>query len=218
MKKLSLSPLESFPYFTTAAVKQLAGDETCASGTLQTALYRWMKSGQIIALKKGVYMARRFYENHRADSRFALMVSAILNPQAYVSLEYILQQNGVLTEVTYPVSAVTPKQTRVIENKLGTFTYRKLKTDLYTGFTISDYLGISIAQASAAKALFDLLYLRPGVTRLISTSTSLAEALRLNLEDYPEKDRAEFAAFVEVSKSRKMDRVYKNLRKTIWRP
>jgi hypothetical protein len=119
--------------------------------------------------------------------------------------------------MTYPVSAVTLKQTRVFENKPGTFTYRNIKADLYLGFTITDYLGIPINQATVAKALFDFLYLRPwkGSRRL--ASYDLAEDLRLNLEDFLEEDKDEFATFVGMSKSRKMDQILKNLRKTVWR-
>jgi len=217
MKSENLSSLESFPYFTIEAVKQLLGDESVAAGTIQTALYRWMKAGQIIQLKKGVYMSRRFFEQHRADADFAPMVSAILIPQSYLSLEFILQRNAILTEMTYPVTAVTLKQTRVFENKLGTFTYRNIKSDLYQGFLFSEYMGIPIAQATVAKALFDFLYLRPwkGSKRL--AGYDLAEDLRLNLEDFSDSDQVEFSTFVEISNSKKMDQILKNLRKTVWR-
>ena len=217
MKSKNLSSLESFPYFTIEAVKQLLGDESVAAGTIQTALYRWMKAGQIIQLKKGVYMTRRFFEQHRADADFAPMVSTILIPQSYLSLEYILQRNALLTEITYPVTAVTLKQTRVFENKLGTFTYRNIKADVYQGFIFSEYMGIPTAQATVAKALFDFLYLRPwkGSQRL--AGYDLVEDLRLNLEDFSENDQVEFSTFVEISKSKKMDQILKNLRKTVWR-
>ena len=145
------------------------------------------------------------------------MVSAILIPQSYLSLEYILQRYGILTEITYPISSVTLKQTRVFENKLGTFTYRNIKADLYQGFTISDYLGIPFSQATVTKALFDFLYFRSWEGKGRSANIDLAEELRLNLEDFSEKDQIEFAIFVETSKSRKMDRILKILRKTVWR-
>ena len=217
MRSTILSSLDSFPYFTIEAVKQLLGDESVAAGTIQTALYRWMKIGQIIQLKKGTYMTRRFFELHRIDADFGPMVSAILIPQSYLSLEYILQRNAILTEMTYPVSAITLKQTRVFENKLGTFTYRNIKVDLYQGFTFSEYLGIPFAQATVAKALFDFLYLRPWKIGRRLVGYDLSEDLRLNLEDFSENDKVEFASFVEISKSKKMDKILKNLRKTIWR-
>lgn len=218
MKITVLSPFDTIPYFTIEAVKQLLANETTAAGTAQTEVYRWMKSGQIIRLKRGVYMTRRFYEVHRADAEFAPMVSAILIPQSYLSLEYVLQQNAILTEMTYPVSAVTLKQPRVFENPIGTFTYRNIKENLYSGYTISEYMGIPIARATPAKALFDMLYLRPWNNRGRLKNYDLTEALRLNLEDFSENDRAEFAVFVEASKSKKMDQILENLRKTVWQP
>lgn len=217
MKTSILSALNSLPYFTIEAVKQLLGGETTAIGSIRTALYRWMIAGQIIQLKNGVYMTRRFYENHRADADFAPMVSAILIPQSYLSLEYVLQLNAILTDITYPVSAITIKQTRVFENQLGTFSYRHIKEELYQGFTITETMGIPIARATVAKALFDSLYLRHWKNRGRLANYNLAEDLRLNLEEFSENDRVEFAAFVEMSKSRKMDQILKNLRKTVWR-
>jgi len=78
-------------------------------------------------------------------------------------------------------------------------------------------MGIPIAQATMAKALFDFLYLRPwkGSRRL--TGYNLAEDLRLNLEDFSESNQVEFETFVEISNSKKMDQILKNLRKTVWR-
>jgi hypothetical protein len=133
-------------------------------------------------------------------------------------LEYVLQRYGILTETTYPISAITLKQTRIIENKLGIFTYRNIKEALYKGFSITDYAGVPFSQATAAKALFDTLYLRPWKGKGRSSHYDLAEDLRLNLEDFPEKERLDFSEFVEGSKSPKMDQILKNLRKTVWRP
>jgi len=162
-------------------------------------------------------MTRRFFELHRAEADFAPAVSVILIPQSYLSMEYILQRNAILTEVTYPITAITLKQTRVFENKVGTFTYRHIKEDLYKGFTITDYMGIPFAEANVAKALFDSLYLRPWNSKGHSVSYDLAEELRLNLADFSIIDQEKFFEFVEMSKSRKMDQVLKNLRKTVWR-
>ena len=61
MKTEILSSLDPLPYFTIEVVKQLRGNESIAAGTVQTELYRWMKAGQIIQLKKGFYMTRRFF-------------------------------------------------------------------------------------------------------------------------------------------------------------
>jgi hypothetical protein len=88
MKIRLLTPFESLPYFTIEGFRQAAGMDDPAQARLL--LHRWSAAGHILPLKKGVYMTRRFYERHRADPAFTAAVSAILLPQSYVSLEFIL--------------------------------------------------------------------------------------------------------------------------------
>jgi predicted transcriptional regulator of viral defense system len=216
MKTQILESLDRMPYFTIEAVKQLLEETSPDDGSIRTTIYRWAKAGHIIRLKKGVYMTRRFFEAHRSDEEFASMVSAILIPQSYLSLEYILQRNNILTDITYPITAVTLKQTRVFENKLGTFSHRNIKPSLYHGFTHSEYAGIPIAKATLAKALFDYLYLRKLPIYSANEGDNLAEKLRLNLDDLAAEDQLAFAGFVEHSQSEKMERVLKNLKETVW--
>ncbi len=211
-----LTPFEGILYFTIEGFRQAAGMED--PHQVRMFLYRWSSAGRVIALKKGVYMAEGFYDRHSGDAAFVGAVSAILLPQSYLSLEYILQRHGVLTDVTYPVTAITTKNTRRIENKLGTFWYRSIRPDLYTGFTISEYHGIRYGQASLAKALFDYLYLKKIPLAFHSWNASLAEELRLNVEDLSEADREEFGRHVETSRVRKMQLILDNLRSTVWRP
>jgi hypothetical protein len=162
-------------------------------------------------------MPQRFYELHRREIDFSLAVSAIMLPQSYVSLEFILQRHAILTEVTYPVSAITLKNTLVIENKLGSFTYRHIKPGLYRGFSISECVGVRFAQASPAKALFDYLYLRPSSRLKRSAAYNLAEELRLNLDRFSPADQDEFTSYVETSQVKKMENILKNLRRSVWR-
>ncbi len=161
-------------------------------------------------------MTRRFYEQHRSDAEFSAAISAILIPQSYISLEFVLQRHAILSEITYPVTAVTIKQTRIIENSLGTFSYRNIKETLYAGFEILDYMGIPYSQAILSKALFDYLYLRPLPRPWLPSGFNLAEELRLNINDMSEQDQTKFSEFVEISRSRKMSNILKNLRSTVW--
>jgi hypothetical protein len=216
MKTTILSLLEKMPYFSLEAVQQLVEGETLAPGSTQTLLYRWIKNGLVYPLRKGLYTSRRFVELHRADPDFTPAISAVLIPQSYVSLEFVLQRSGILTEVTYPITAVTLKHTRVIENKLGTFSYRSLRADLYLGYDLHQYAGIPFAMATPAKALFDTLYYRPLPAGFSATSSNLAEELRLNLEDLSPAEVDEFAGYVRLSKSKKMLTLLKNLKETVW--
>lgn len=205
---------ETIPYFTIEGFRQVTGVESPHS--VRVSLHRWVQAGHILALKKGVYMTRRFYEQHRQDANFSLAVSAIILPQSYVSLEYVLQQHNLLTEITYPITCITTKNTRTIANPVGTFWYRNIRPDLYTGFGLAEYLGIRYASASLAKALFDYLYLRPIPKAYRSQKINLTEELRLNLEEMDKMAQEEFTAFVERSESTKMREILENFRKNTW--
>ena len=214
MKTNLLHSFDRIPYFTMEGFKQTSGMET--PHQVRVLLHRWGQAGHILPIKKGVYMTRRFYEGHRADRLFSAAVSAIIMPQSYLSLEFILQQNNLLTEVTYPITAITKKNTRTINNTHGTFWYRHIRADLYHGFSISEYFGIRIAQASVAKALFDHLYLRPLPVSYRTLKINLAEELRLNMDELSPNGREEFRLHVEKSNSRKMMDILNNFRSNVW--
>jgi len=214
MKNSLLRHFEEIPYFTIEGFRQVSGMD--APERTRTLLYRWAKAGHVIPLKKGVYMTKRFYEQHGGDPLFSAAVSAILMPQSYLSLEYVLQQNNILTEITHPITCVTTKNTRRIENSIGFFWYRNIKRELYKGFSFREYFGMRFAIASVAKALFDYLYLRPLPPVFRKPNIDLAGELRLNLDDLPSETRMEFSNYVEESASRKMRDVLENLEVNTW--
>ncbi|MBU1659936.1 MAG: hypothetical protein KKD28_00510 [Chloroflexi bacterium] len=218
MKLDLLEPFERLPYFTIEGFKQSIDVGEDENQRVREMLSRWAKRGHILRLKRGVYMTRRFYELHRREADFSQAVSAVILPHSYISLEYLLQRAGVLTEVTYPVSAVTAKNTRTIENAIGTFDYRHVHSDLYTGFTQQAYYGVIYSQASVAKALFDYFYLRPLRREFRTRRINLVEDLRLNLGECSLETQEEFAGYVTLSNSTKMDFILENLRRTIWQP
>jgi len=213
-----LKPLEKVPYFTITGFKQVLNAGESDTQRVREMLSRWVKTGYVFRLKKGVYMTRRFYELHQNHASFRPAVSAIILPQSYVSLEYVLQRAGVMTEVMYPLTAVTLKNTRKIANSLGTFVYRNIKLPLYTGFNQETFFGVIFNQASVAKALFDYFYLRPLPRSLRTHNINLAEDLRLNLDELSSDVRDEFEDFIELSNSPKMMFIHENLRRTIWQP
>lgn len=163
-------------------------------------------------------MSRRFFEAHRGDINFAPAISSILLPVSYVSLEYVLQREGILTEATYPVTDVTPKNTCTYQNLAGTFVYRHVKLLLYTGFQQERYYGIIYHIASPAKSLFDYLYLRPLPSFIRTRDYNLAGDFRLNLNDFPIEAISEFQKYIYLSRYEKMKYILKNLRRNVWQP
>jgi predicted transcriptional regulator of viral defense system len=216
MKLYLLEPLERLPYFTFEGFKQVIGADETETQRARELVSRWSKRGHLIRLKKGIYMTRRFYELHRNEPSFSPAVSAILQPQSYISLEFVLQRAGILTDVTYPVTAITPKNTLQVKNPVGTFVYRHIRRNLYTGFVQHEFYGVLFSQATVAKALFDYVYLRPIPSSLRTHKYDLAEDLRLNIDLLSSKDWNEFEDYVELSTSPKMSFISENFRRTVW--
>ena len=205
--------LENHPYFTFQSLTQLTQKP---ASYVKTYIHRLVSKGAVINLKKGVYITKRFYETHVGDNYFLPALSHALNNNSYVSLNYVLQKNNMLTDVTYNITAVTAKTTLSYTNKLGTFDYMHVRPDLFRGFEFYDYFGIRFAMASVEKALFDYLYLRPLPPSLWSLKTNIAEELRLNLSNFSTEQIHEFSEYVQLSKSKKLSKALNNFKKHVW--
>lgn len=142
-------------------------------------------------------MTRQFYLLHQSEASFRPAVRAIILPQSYLSLQYILQRAGILTKATYPVTGITNKKPRTIENSLGTFDYRHIQADLYHSFSHHEYHGVTYQTASKAKALFDFFYNYPLPREYRSYKTSLAEDLRLKLDELSVEEQDDFTGYIK---------------------
>ncbi len=216
MKLNLLTSFEHLPYFTIEGFKQVLNVGEGQAQSARQTLSRWTKRGHVLRLKRGIYMTRRFYELHQGEADFAPAISAIILPQSYLSLHFILQRASILTEVTYPVTAMTTKNTRTIENHIGAFDYHHIRSGLYRGFSQREYYGIFYNQASVVKALFDYLYLHPLPRKLQTHKNHLAEDLRLNIEEISLNEREKFAEYIILSDSSKMNFILENFQRTVW--
>ncbi len=218
MTNTILTPFEHLPFFTLEGFKQMLASDKDETQRARELLSEWSRQGKVIRLKKGVYMTKRFYEFHQGELGFLPMVSAILEPLSYLSVEYILQRATVLTEITYSVSAITAKNTKTIQNPAGVFTYRHLKPELYTGFSTQVYFGVYYYEASVAKALFDYLYLRLLPRHFRTFQLNLTEDLRLNVDEFSSDTKLEFENYVLSCASEKMTFILENLKRHVWQP
>lgn len=210
---ISLEKLDYLPYFTLQAVSQVAGTSLQATRQL---LSRWEKNGKIIRLKRGCYMSREFWLMHKNDFDFMAMVSAIIQPDSYLTGAWVLQKYGVMTEGIYSVTAVTTKHTRVVANKIATFYYSNITEKLFNGYKEINYSGVVCREATAAKALFDFFYLRYEHGGLREKNFDLAEDERLNISDWNKTRINEFYRYIKMSRSPKMKRIAKNLKGNVW--
>lgn len=127
---------------------------------LSVQLSRWVRSGRLLQLRRGVYAIARPY---RQTEPHAFLVANALRKNSYVSLQSALAFHGLIPEHVPVCTSVTTSRAEQLETALGTYVYRHMKPDYLFGF---EQLEVAPNQrafvATAEKALLDLVYLTPG--------------------------------------------------------
>jgi len=174
---------------------------------LRVLFYRYKKTGKIITLKKGWYTTKDYLDKITKNNQlgdYSEFVSIVLYEPSYLSLEYVLYENNILTEIPVNLSLISKKKTQHFSNQFGSFFYHKIKKELFCGFTIIKKGEFTIYKATKAKALFDFLYLRKNSI----ASKSAAEELRLNLDNFNTTDKKELERYIKMTGSKKMMTIF----------
>jgi predicted transcriptional regulator of viral defense system len=125
-----------------------------------TILRRLARTGMIAHLSRGRWLA-----NEKID-RLALPELILAPYPAYVSLQSALFHHGLIEQIPSVIYAVTPARPRRLRTPLGTISFHRMPPELFKGFELSSRSDAKIA--TPEKALFDLLYLAPGRSRVFS--------------------------------------------------
>ncbi|MEA2016219.1 MAG: hypothetical protein U9O59_05905 [Actinomycetota bacterium] len=193
-----IKKLENLSYFNKDTISQFVDANKNA---LSKDVNRWIQNGTLIQLKKGVYVTSKYFERLGNKTPYLEFMSNKLREPSYLSLEYILQKYGVLTESIYSINSITIKSGRTYKNNLGLFIYRNIKDELFTGFNIKEKNGFIVKESTKAKALFDWLYLK--LLRLKEFDPAMLESFRLNLFSFKTKDFREFKKYCELAGMKK---------------
>ncbi len=136
----------------------LAGDVSPQYVRMQ--LSRWVKSGRLIQLRRGLYAIAPPY---RKVKPHPFLIANRLVKASYVSLQSALAWVGLIPEILYSTTSVTSKRPQRIETAMGNFDYRHIQTRYLSGYEMIDVgEGQSALVAVPEKALLDLIYLNPG--------------------------------------------------------
>jgi hypothetical protein len=131
----------------------------------------WQKQGRIVKLRNGLYLLRKALASVMVEE----LAGQIYAP-SYISLEKALSYYGIIPEMVYAITSVTPKTTRKFNNKLGAFFYRHVKRSLFFGYRVIKGQSSSYLLAEPEKALLDFIYFNRGK---LKTSADF-DALRFN--------------------------------------
>jgi hypothetical protein len=151
-----LGIVEDEPVFETGFL--LAGDVDPADVRRQ--LSRWVKSGRLLQLRRGLYALAPPYRRVRPHP---FLVANRLVPGSYVSLHSALAYHGLVPEHVPVTTSLTTGRPQRRENPLGSFEYHHVRADLLSGYrleTLGD--GQEALVATPEKALADLVGLVPG--------------------------------------------------------
>ena len=139
-----------------------------------TILRRLARKGMIVHLSRG-----RWLVNERID-HLALPELISAPYPAYVSLQSALFQHGLIEQIPSVLYAVTPARPRRLQTPLGTISFHRMPPELFNGFELSRRSDAKVA--TPEKALFDMLYLAPGRSRLFSNQPELTIPRRFQWE------------------------------------
>ncbi len=146
-----------------------------------TILRRLAAEGMVVHLTRG-----RWLVNQKID-RYALPELISAPYPAYISLQSALFHHGVIEQIPSILYAVTPARPRRFQTSMGTISFHRMPPALFKGFELSTASDAKIA--TPEKALFDLIYLAPGRSRLFSRVPELAIPRRFQwqrLKEYTE--------------------------------
>ena len=175
------------------------------ASALDANLRYWLRTGELIALKKGLYIWRDKYQQMPQDQLLEYLATQLVTP-SYLSLEYVMAKYQLLSEPVSVLTLATPKITREITNTLGVFRYYSLAPKLFTGYQVHYFNGaVPVWEAKKNKAVFDYLYLR--FLRSTAVSEMAIKELRINWENLTKREFAEMSAYATLSNRRQIKKV-----------
>lgn len=143
-------------------VSPLRGDEGRGAANRARQISRWVSSGRLTRLRRGLYVVNAPY---RARLPHPFRMAGRLVEPSYVSLESALAFRGVTESASSVISSVTTRRTAAYDTPLGRFRYQVVKPALFGGYEELELPDGQLAHvATAEKALVDLLYLSPPAT------------------------------------------------------
>jgi predicted transcriptional regulator of viral defense system len=194
-----LEQLKILPFFDKNTVLSLAEPLKIGKSTVDTYISRYLGRKDLIGLKNGMYVSSEFFSANKGDASYIFYLANIIYSPSYVSSWSALQHYGMTTESIYGTTSMALKTSRrYLVKPIGDFSYRSIRRDLFTGFSMEKGR-FEYFIASPAKALFDLLYFRTNGLRGIGPADALrlAEDLRVDIDEMGAEEKDKFIELIK---------------------
>ena len=154
-----LALVGDIPVFESAML--LAGNVNPAS--LRVQLTRWVKSGRITQLRRGLYVIAPPFQKVKPHP---FLVANLMQRASYVSLQSALAFHGLIPDIVHTTISVSTGRPERRETPLGIFAFRHIQRELLRGYRMMELQGSQQPSqqalvANPEKALLDLIYLQP---------------------------------------------------------
>lgn len=206
----NLKKLNNLSYFDKNTISQFI---QLSDNSLYANIKRWIKSGLLIQLKKGLYVTSDFMVSIKQSTFYTEFIANKLREPSYLSMEYVLQKHNILTEAVYGFTSVTLKSKYTYTNSFGVFVYRNIKAALFEGYTIKTGDHFAIKVATKAKALFDYFYYK--LFRVTVVDAPVIKSFRLNYDEISKDDLVEFERYCTIAGTRKMRQVVRSIEQNL---
>jgi len=120
-------------------------DRELSVAGLRLQLHRWVKRGDLMRIRRGVYA----FTDKAAPWQEQIRM---IYPPAYISCEAALAMHGIIPDAPFEQTLVTPRITRVFKTPWGRFVFRHIRSGLFTGYDPVTFL------AEPEKAVLDYFY------------------------------------------------------------
>jgi predicted transcriptional regulator of viral defense system len=125
---------------------------------IRTQLSRWVTTGKIYQLRRGVYALAPPYQKIKPHP---FLIANRLQKASYVSLQSALAYYGMIPDTVNRIVSVTTVRTESIKTPLGDYDFRHIQNKLFFGYQLINLQGQYAFVATPEKALLDLIYLVP---------------------------------------------------------
>lgn len=151
---------ETMPYFTLSQLALIYKDKKSAAVVVSNKL----RQKKLFNIREGVYISDKKYNelviSNKINSFSEFCATNLIYTPSYLSTEYVLFVNNIITENVYTTTLITTKKTANFQNIFGKYVYQSIKKDFFGDYEIVKKDGLLIYQALPEKALFDYLYLK----------------------------------------------------------
>jgi predicted transcriptional regulator of viral defense system len=120
----------------------------------------WQEKGYLKKVTNNFYV----FSDRDFDERNLFFIANKIYEPSYVSLESALSYHSLIPEAVFSITSVSTQKTHSLNAKLNAsginFSYKRIKKELFFGYSLVAANGFSFLMADPEKAIIDFLYLR----------------------------------------------------------